>query len=161
MAGEVVWEVVKGVGSFAGFFSTAYILYDRIWKHMPTAVVVARPLMEGSVQITPFLLVTNVATRPILVAWENGDRDSLRIAKSDTASSVVSTLFLGTTTISIDAGSSRQFPLLTPGNYADRPGDMVLSVTLRWKFAQPILWQPERKLKVWMLKSDLDALIGG
>jgi hypothetical protein len=159
-AGDVAWEVTKGIGSFAGFFSTIYILYDRIWKHMPTAVLVPRPIMSGSKQITTFLKITNFASRPILVAWENGRRDELGLSRDDSIDGIVSSLFPGETVIAIDATETRELTVLKPSNYRDLEPDAPLVLTMRWKFAQPILWQPSRKLRIWIRKSDFMSLTG-
>ena len=157
--GEVAWEVAKGIGSFAGFFSTAYILYDRIWKHVPTAVLVPRPIMPGSMQITAFLKITNFASRPILVAWENGRHDELGLSRDDSLDGIVSSLFPGETVIAIDSIKTRELTVLKPRNYAELDPDAPLCLSVRWKFAKPILWQPARKLKIWIRKRDFAALV--
>lgn len=156
---EVAWEVFKGLGSLAGLGSTSYLLWDRYWKHVPQAVVVPRPLVDGSVNIVARLAITNLAPRPILVGWENAPGE-MRVALDDTLRGVIGSQFPKRTTVAIDAGEVREFPLLNPSGYEALSSDAPLSIDLKWKFAQPILWQSERKIRVWLRKQDLQSLIG-
>jgi hypothetical protein len=71
MASEI-WEIIKGLGAIAGLLTGAFVIWDRYWRHLPQAVIVPRPLMEGSANIVARLAVKNFAPRPILLGWENG-----------------------------------------------------------------------------------------
>jgi hypothetical protein len=157
-ASELVWEVFKGLGSLAGFWSTGYVLWDRYWKHIPQAIVVARPLMEGSRNLVARLAIKNLAARPILIGWEHSP-DRMRVAIDNTADKIIDSVFPGRTTVAIDAGELREFPLLKPSDFGALSTDAPLSIDLKWKFAQPIFWQPERTIRVWMKKKDLQSLI--
>lgn len=157
-AGELTWEIAKGLGSVAGFFSTVYILYDRILKHVPTAVLVPRPIVPGSQNIAARLSIKNVAARPILVAWDRA-QGSINLAKDDSTRGIISSLFPGESVIAIDAAESRELIVLKPRDYNTLDADAPLTIIIRWKFAQPIFWQPARKLKVWIRKKDFSALI--
>lgn len=64
---ESLYEIVKAVGSVSGILAGIFLLWDRCIKHFPVAIIVARPLMEGSVQIVPFVYLRNVSDRPLLV----------------------------------------------------------------------------------------------
>jgi hypothetical protein len=160
MASEI-WEIVKGFGSIAGLVTGAFVVWDRFWRHTPQAIIVPRPLMEGSVNIVARLAVKNLAPRPILLAWDNDGRPAhLRIAKDDSIHGVVSSQFPGRRTIVLDVGEVREFDLLRPANYFDLASEDWLHVEVSWKFPQPILWQPEHKLRIGIKKQDFRILTG-
>jgi hypothetical protein len=76
-------ELLKTIGSISGILAAGFLIRDRYVKHFPLAIIVARPLMHGSINIQPFLFVKNVSDRPILVSWENPrDQNQLRIAST-------------------------------------------------------------------------------
>jgi hypothetical protein len=54
---ETLYEIAKAVGSASGFLAGAFLLWDRYVKHFPVAIIVARPLTEGSMQIVPVCLL--------------------------------------------------------------------------------------------------------
>lgn len=157
---ELAWEIFKGVGSMAGLVTGAFIIWDRLWRHVPQAVVVPRRLMEGSVNIVARLAIKNLAMRPILLSWENGASGHLRLAKDDSVGGVVNSLFGGRKTIVIDVGASRELEIMRPYNFDEIAPDDWLHLTLQWKFAQPIWWQPERKIRVALKKGDFALLSG-
>jgi hypothetical protein len=115
--------------------------------------------MPGAAVDSAFLAIKNNASRPILVTWENGLRDQLRVAKSHGIRSIVTTLFEGHTTVPVDVDQVRELPLLMPNDFSEMEPEATVQMTVRWKFAQPYLWQPERKIRVWIRKRDLDALV--
>jgi hypothetical protein len=160
-SGELAWEVFKGLGSMAGLATGAFVIWDRFWRHFPIAVIVPRPLMHGSNNTVARLAVKNLASRPILITWENGTASHFRIAKDDTIHSVVSSLFPGRRTVALDVNEIRELELLRPANYEEIEHDDWLHLTLLWKFAQPIVWQPERNIRVAIKKSDYLLLNGG
>lgn len=52
---DTILEFAKTVGSVSGIFAAAFLLWDRYVKHVPVAIIVARPLIDGSQQIVPVL----------------------------------------------------------------------------------------------------------
>lgn len=60
-----------------GLATGAFVIWDRFWRHTPQAIVVPRPLMEGSANIVARLAVKNLAPRPILLSCENGGANHL------------------------------------------------------------------------------------
>jgi len=60
-------ELLKVIGSASGLFATSFLLWDRYYKHFPIAIIVARPVMPGSVNVNHRLLLKNVSDRPILI----------------------------------------------------------------------------------------------
>lgn len=158
---ELVWEVFKGLGSMAGLATGAFVIWDRFWRHTPQAIVVSRPLMEGSSNIVARLAIKNLASRPIVISWENGAANHLRLAVDDSIHGIVSSLFEGRKVLAINAEETREFVILRPYNFPDINPDDWLYMRLNWKFAQPILWQPMRKIMVALQKHDFELLDGG
>jgi hypothetical protein len=116
--------------------------------------------MEGSANIVARLSVQNLSPRPILIGWHNS-AETMRVALDDTLRNVLGSQFSSKRTIvALDAGEVREFPLLNPRGYEALPAEAPLSIDIKWKFAQPILWQPERTIRVWIRKQDLQSLIG-
>jgi hypothetical protein len=62
--------------------------------------------------------------------------------------------------VAIDVGVTREFILLRPQWFNSLLPEAPLALNIKWKFAQPICWQPERAIKVWMMKRDYQILIG-
>jgi hypothetical protein len=59
----------------------------------------------------------------------------------------------------VDVEEVRELPLLMPNKFSEMESEATVQMTLRWEFAQPYLWQPVRKIRVWIRKRDLDALV--
>jgi hypothetical protein len=131
-------ELLKVIGSASGLFATGFLLWDRYYKHFPIAIIVARPVMPGSVNVNHRLLLKNVSDRPILITWEHGDRTQLRVAKDDSIHGVVRSQLRGETVVALDAGDE---------------------VFLRWRFAQPRVWKPDRTIPISIRKRDFDAMV--
>jgi hypothetical protein len=92
---DLVIDLAKTIGSVSGIFAAAFLIWDRYVKHVPVAIIVARPLVEGSQQIAPFLLIKNASDRPVLLYWDNGDRTKLRVARDQTVRGTVESLVDG------------------------------------------------------------------
>lgn len=157
---EGLYEVVKAIGAALGIFSAAFLLWDRYVKHFPVAIIVPRPLMEGSREIMPFVYLRNVSDRPVLISWENGV-EGLRVAKAQTVEGVVETLFEGRTTISLGPQAEAYLPLFQPSNRDEIADDNMMEMEMKWRFAQPRIWRADRRLPVSIRKSDLQKMIDG
>jgi hypothetical protein len=130
-------------------------------RHFPVAIIVARPLTEGSMQIVPFVYLRNVSDRPLLASRKDGDIDGLRIAKAQTVEGVVQTLLDGETTISLAPNGDAYLPLFLPRNAEAIEPENMMAVEIRWRFAQPRIWRVDRSINVAIRKRDLEMLIGG
>lgn len=60
----------------------------------------------------------------------------------------------------MDAGETREFTMLHPYNFKELEADDWVYMHLQWKFAQPLIWQPERKMRVALQKRDFELLDG-
>jgi hypothetical protein len=156
---DFLFDLVKTVGSISGVFAATFLIWDRYVKHVPMAIIVARPLMDGSQQIVPFLLLRNASDRPILVSWDN-DRTKLLIAKDQTPEGIFSYLS-DRTVISLGAGAEVFLPVLRPGTYSEIDADNRMELELRWRFAQPRIWVADRRIRISVLKRDLEHMING
>jgi hypothetical protein len=89
---EMLYEIGKTVGAISGLFALGLVLWDRYTKHYPVAIIVARPLIDGSRQIVPFLHLKNSSDRPLLVSWSDGDLHKMRVGKGQTLVGILQTL---------------------------------------------------------------------
>jgi hypothetical protein len=158
---ESLYEIVKAVGSVSGILAGIFLLWDRCIKHFPVAIIVARPLTEGSAHIVPFIYLRNVSDRPLLVSWKDGDRNGLRIAKDQTAEGVVQTLFDGETTIALGPQAEAYLPLFWPREKEAIEPENMMEMKIKWRFAQPRIWRVDRSIPVAIRKRDLKNLING
>jgi hypothetical protein len=158
---ETLFDILKTAGSFLGIFASAFLIWDRYFKDFPVAIIVARPLMPGSAQIVPSLLLKNVSDRPVLVSWNRGDPTQLRIAKADSGHEVALSTFKGETMVSLGPASEAYFAVLRPRGYDEINPENPLEIELRWKFAQPRIWKVERRVLVWIRKRDFDSMLDG
>ncbi|MCK1519530.1 MULTISPECIES: hypothetical protein [unclassified Bradyrhizobium] len=154
-------EFVKLFGGLSGICSVAFLILEKFTKHYPVAFIEARPLIDGSRNIVPFLYLKNVSERPILISWPDGDLSRFRVARDDSIDGILATMFEGETTISLSAGADAVLPLHRPRSYEEIDPENVLEWIATWQLAQPILWRTPRKLRVQIRKRDFEALIDG
>jgi hypothetical protein len=159
--GDSFFEVVKTVGGLSGISSAVFLIYDRFTKHYPVAFIEARPLIEGSQNIVPFLFLKNVSERPILLSWTDGDAAKLRIGRDQSSRGIMRTLFDGETTIALSPQGEAVLPMFRPQAYEVIDPENMMELDLRWQFAQPVLWRAPRKLRIKIRKRDLDDMIDG
>lgn len=106
---DLIWETAKGIGAIIGLATGAFVVWDRFYRMTPTAVVVVRPLIPGGIPKATYLQVRNRADRPILVSWQNGQREfSFGIAKDHSTRSIVASFVGGRETIVIDADAQKR-----------------------------------------------------
>lgn len=157
-----VWDWVQGFGALVGLATGAYILRDRWFKHYPIAIIISKPIFEPGGDAFSKLRLTNPSDRPMLVSWEMGMRNGLfSIAKDDALKNIIISALPGTATIVLDAGETRELELMRPDNIGDIDDDNRIECELMWWFAQPILWQRSRRLRVGMRKRDYLLLAPG
>jgi hypothetical protein len=157
--GEFLLEAVKTIGSLSGICAAAFLLWDRYTKHFPVALIVPRPIMPGSRNISHFLYVKNASDRPVLIFWELDDSTRLRVAKDHSIEGIAMTLVGGESVISLVQGADVFLPILRPSNYADIDPDNILEIHLRWRFAQPRIWKVDRTIPVSIRKRDFDSMV--
>jgi len=83
----------------------------------------------------------------------------LRVAKDDSIHGVVRSQVRGETVVALDAGDEVFLPILKPSNYDEIDADNVLQIALRWRFAQPRVWKPDRTIPISIRKRDFDAMV--
>ena len=154
---ETLFDIVKTVGALSGLFASAVLIWDRYAKHLPVAIIVARPLSHGSSQIVPFLLVKNVSDRPILITWNAGDSSRLRLAKDQSARAILRGIIDDETIISLGPESEALLVLFKPSAYDEIDAENSLEIDIRWKFAQPRIWNAERRIIDNMLDGHIEA----
>jgi hypothetical protein len=157
---EFLTDLVKTVGSISGVFAAAFLIWDRYVKHVPVAIIVARPLIDGSQQIVPFLFLKNASDRPILVSWDN-DRTKLRVGKDQSSRAILRSLGEDQTVVSLGPEAEAYLPVFKPNTYEEIDPDNVMELQLRWRFAQPRIWVAERRLRISLCKRDFEEMIDG
>jgi hypothetical protein len=158
---EFLFEAAKTIGSLSGIFATGFLIWDRVIKHFPLAIVVARPLIEGSQQIVPAMYIKNVSDRPILISWDGGNSNQLRVAKDQSMNGIVRSMVRGRTVISLGPAGEAYLPVLKPRNYDEIDPENHMEIDLLWKFAQARVWKVDRRLRVSVRKRDLEDMIKG
>jgi hypothetical protein len=161
MEANLLWDAFRGLGALAGLFATGHIFWKWVTSGYPSVIIDARPLIYGSKQIEPILKVINHSDRPILLCWNDGRLDQFRVMKDDSVVGVVRTLFPGKTTIALAPNGVRELKLLRPQGYDDIAAENSIETVLMWKFAQPVVWQRYRKLRISIAKQDLEHLLDG
>jgi hypothetical protein len=159
MTTDFLIGLAKTVAYLPGVFAATFLIWDRYVKHKPMAIIVARPLMDGSQTIVHFLLLRNASDRPILVSWGN-DRTKLLVAKDQTLQGIFSYLS-GQTVISLGPEAEVFLPVLKPSTYNEIDSDNRMELELRWRFAQPRIWVADRRLRISIRKRDFEHMIDG
>jgi hypothetical protein len=158
---QMAWDTFKGLGALAGLFASAHIFFKWATKGYPSTIIDAQPLISGSSQIEPVLKVINNSDRPILLSWDNGHLDRFRIAKDDSINGIVRSLVIGKSVVALPSSGARELILLRPQHYDDIDQENKIEAHLFWKFAQPVIWQRYRRLRVSISKQDLENLLSG
>jgi hypothetical protein len=152
-------EVLKAIGLLPGIFAVGFLVRDRFVKHFPLAIFVARPLMPGSQNVVPFLFIKNVSDRPILVTSERGGPSEFTIARDQTLRGVITSIVADKVIVVVDAGGEAYLPVFKPKAFAEIDPWNMMELSLRWRFAQPVLWRPDRNLRVSIKKADFELMI--
>ncbi|WP_461193611.1 hypothetical protein [Bradyrhizobium sp. UFLA06-06] len=103
---------------------------DRYTKHYPAAIMVARPLIEGSVNITHFLLLKNYSERPIIISWQH-EANHLRLAKDDSTLSIARSVLPGETVISLGPNAETYLRVIKPNGHDNIAPENSLEMQLR------------------------------
>jgi hypothetical protein len=157
---DFLFDLAKTVGSISGVFAATFLIWDRYVKHVPVAIIVARPLIDGSQQIVPFLFLKNASDRPILVSWDN-DRTKLRVGKDQSSHAILRSLVDDQTVVSLGPEAETFLPVFKRNTYDAIDPDNVMELQLRWRFAQPRIWVAERRLRISVRKRDFEEMIDG
>ena len=117
-------------------------------------------LVPGGQTKGAYLRVQNRSERPIIVSWPNGSSpNSLRIALNHDTRSIVVSLIDGRTSVAIDGHSTQIFPILRPNNWADLNDEQTVEVSVKWRFAQPLLFKRHRSIAVRITKQAYKLLV--
>jgi hypothetical protein len=151
-----IWEFVSGLGALVGLATGIFVVWDRFFRHSPTAIVIARPLIPGGKVNGTYLQVTNRSDRPILVSWKSGVRDGqFGVAAGDSTLQIAESVLDGHRTVVIEPTSAYDFVLLMPPQYSELDVDSRVEARLLWRYAQPVIWQTDRQIKVSVPKRSL------
>ncbi len=152
---DLIWDTLTGVGAVIGILTGAFVLWDRMFRFSPTAVVVTKPLIEGGMNMGIYLRLKNPSERPVLITWENGEPGCFRIADDHSTKEIVHAAIGGRRTIAVDPGTERNLGLLQPGDYSEINLDNRIEARIWWRFAQPQVWQRDRRIPVSIPKRSL------
>lgn len=155
-----LWELFKGLGAAAGLGSLSFLIWDRAVRAHPSAQIIAIPFRGGARHM--FFQVVNRSERPILV--ELADRSlagHFSLAADDSLDAMIAYVEPGKTTVAIDAGTERRFPLIQPPDFDDLHQDSHIVAEVWWRFAQPVLWHGNHRLRRSIPKRDFLDLRAG
>ncbi|ARO25011.1 hypothetical protein CO659_31085 [Rhizobium sp. S9] len=147
-------------GSIVGFVTGGFVIWERFFRYQPSAFIVAKPLIPGGAQKACYLRVINRSERPIFVSWPTGIEDNaLRIAADHSSRSIVKSLLHGEKAVVLDGGEDATFPVLKPRNWEALEPDQTMETIIRWRFAQPMIWQRDRTFLVRISKRSFLLLV--
>jgi len=149
-----LWEAIKGLGAVVGIMTGLFVLWDRFYKMSPVAVVTTHADEDGWVKTT-HLRVWNPSDRPILISWRNGAPGNLRIAIDHSIQNIVTAAVGGAQTIVVESGQQKDLLLLKPEGYNAIDRENRVEAELFWRYAQPKIWQRDRRIRVSIPKASL------
>jgi hypothetical protein len=154
-----LWDALQELGSLVGLATGLFVIWDRFFRHSPTAVLVTRPLIPGGHTKGVYLQVTNRADRPILLSWENGLAPGrFGIARDHSIEAIVVSTLEGRSTIVLDSGEVKELLVLRPPDRHRIDPENYVGCELFWAYAQPKLWKPDRRIRVAVPMKSLRAL---
>jgi hypothetical protein len=156
-----IWDAFKGLGALAGLFASGHIFWTWLTKGYPTAIIDLEPIAPGSTVQQHVLRISNHNDRPILIRWQDGESNRLRLAKDNSIHGIVRSLFLGMSIVTVPPQNTRSLLILKPSQYDEMSPDNQLEVVIEWKFVQPIWWQNYRRLRVSIRRQDFEHLLSG
>ena len=154
--------IFQTVGAGLGFLSTAITIWAYATKERPTAIIVGEPV-KGWGRRNSYLRVKNRSDRPILLHLEGGKyRDEFTVwPDHDTESAAHGMRPGATTTIAVDPQSELELPLIRPTLFDDIPNENEIVASVRWSYAQPLLFRPSRPLRISISKRAYTAVVDG
>ncbi|TYR32090.1 hypothetical protein FY036_13480 [Mesorhizobium microcysteis] len=156
---ETLWDTIQGVGAIVGLATGLFVLWDRVFRFSPTAIVVVRPLLPGGMPKGTYLQISNPSDRPIIVSWRAGMRpNEFSIAEDHQTRSIVAALLEGGRSTVIDPASHRELLLLKPSNVDVIDPDNTIECEIYWRYAQPKIWKRDRRLSVAISKRSMMIL---
>ncbi len=146
-------DFLQALGAFAGFASFIFIVWEKWLRQHPTAIFVSQPLITGGANKSLSLRITNNATRPLIVTFENGlQSTNLSVSADNTLSAIAQSIAFEAISIALDAGETRLLPVYHPENFDELEADSVMELPFHWQLAQPIVWQRERRTTIRITK---------
>ena len=159
---DVIWNAIVGVGAVIGLLTGAYVLLERWTKDYPSVFIFAKPLSDFG-RRSLYLRVANRSERPILVTMSGRPQPGqFRVARDHSTHAILVALYHEENTYGIDGKTEVDMPLMMPNGVNDDAYEMDSSIEMvvRWRYAQPILLQGDRKIRVTSSKRNLRALLG-
>lgn len=150
------------VGAALGFLATFITIWAYFTKERPTATVVGAAL-GGFGQRSSYLRVRNRSDRPILLHLEGGRHTTEMTVwpDHDTKSAIYAVMPGTKTTITVEPQSELLLPLVPPSSYDEVDDDSEMVARVHRSYAQPLLWRPQRPLRVSIQKRSYRAVVAG
>jgi len=155
----IVWELIQGVGALVGLATGLFVLWERMTKHSPNIFVRSEPFLGGQRYLS--VRIENRSDRPIFVEAQNGvENGELRVAIDNSIEAIVTSLLPGTSTFLVDGKETKDFPLLKGPDFSEMDPVNECTLSIRWRFAQPILLRAWRRRTISISKQSLQILEG-
>jgi len=156
-----LWQFIQGLGALVGLLTGLFILYERLFREAPLAVIIPKSLTPGSVTKVCRLRIINRSPRPILISWTAGDYAcNFAISKDDSLREVISAVVPGEVVHVVNGQTTTDLTLFPPSRLNEIDLDNVIEADVRWIFAQPLVWKLPRKLPIKITKRAYLALVG-
>ena len=155
-----MWEFVKTAGSVAGLVTAMFVIWDRLFRNAPSAFIISTPLAPGGVPKAAYLRVVNRSERPLILSWPTGiSENDLRLSVDHTLDQIVAATLDGTKSTAVGGNEQADFVVFKPERFDRMDKDQIMELEVLWRFAQPVIWQRERKLRVRISKKSYQLLV--
>ena len=132
MADSTLVEGVKLLGGIAGLGTTAFTIWDRLFRERPQVWVVATPIYQAG-QRYLYLVVRNPAPVQIRVTSISVAPDLFQVWRDNSAEAAADAQMGVKPTAFIDAEAERRFPILIPSSGLEENEELLCKVTVRWR----------------------------
>lgn len=126
------WQVIAAIGAGLGIVNTAFLVFDRLFRHRPIISVSAVRGMGGGGHATPVLRVKNVAPFDIVIERFVAEPQHLAISASQENRAILDVLTGADVPILLEPLEQRQLVIIVQDR-ANRREDEQIKITVNWR----------------------------
>jgi hypothetical protein len=136
------WQWFTGFGAALGFVSTAFLIFDRLFRYRPIATITAARSEMGSAPAMPRLRVKNTAPFDILIErFTVVPAGSCTISASQETRALIDVLTRSDVPIILTPNEERQLVVVL-GDRSEFSSNQVIKFTVQWRRGRESwLWQ--------------------
>jgi hypothetical protein len=155
----VAKDILTATGAFIGTATGVFVLWDRYSRSAPLVFIEAAAFVPNGNNV-PYLIVRNVASRPIIVELPTRvPTGYFRAARDETTIALVSSLMRKSVAVALVPSQTARFPLIVPGDFKQRSAHEYLAVSVQWRFALSRYFHWNRTVTQYITKDDFDAMM--